>query len=132
VREGFCNDRRVTVRHPTDAETRIFGALSSCVGQLQDWYHVDPDGSPWMMVSYDFVGDRGIVGTLRCDWDGAQLLGGWSPAFLNWDAEVRAGAAGVTTTPPDGLQAAATEPETAAAIAAAWFAQHISSGPSGA
>jgi hypothetical protein len=30
------------------------------VNDLHDWYHVDADGRPWMMVSFDVVRDSGV------------------------------------------------------------------------
>ena len=123
---------------PLDHEKRFFEAVSRRVDDLEDWYHADHDGTPWMIVSYDFLGEetvrkglfqrvkkRFIVGTLRCDWDGARLLGGWSTAYLNWDDGVRAQDAHIDTSPPDGLEAEVTNPEEAASIAADWFEAHL-------
>jgi hypothetical protein len=85
-------------------------------------------------VSYDVVRDRGIVATLWCDYDGAWLLGGWSPGFLNWGDGVRAAVAGVVTSPPDGLDHVSSDLEAAASVAAFWFktvigASRCGSGP---
>jgi hypothetical protein len=112
----------------TDVEQRFFIALSSRVDDLQDWYHVDDDGSPWMTVSYDFARDNAVIATLRCDWDGARLPGGWSPGLLDWDDGVRADVAGVITTPPDGLEVDVADPRDAAVVAGAWFEPHIRRG----
>jgi hypothetical protein len=114
---------------PTAVEQQFFGGVSRRVADLQDWYHADDDGTPWMVVSYDVVRDSGIVATLRCDYDGARLLGGWSPGLLNWDDGVRAGVAGVVTSPPDGLDLTAPDPEAAASLAATWFERVIGLGP---
>jgi hypothetical protein len=117
---------------------RVAGLLASrvtsplVVADLQDWYHADEDGTPWMTVSHDFVRDGAVTATLRCDYDGTRLLGGWSPALLNWDDGVRALDAGVVTAPPDGLDARVSDPGTAAAVAAAWFASHVGAKPSAA
>jgi hypothetical protein len=112
-------------REPTATERTFFDELSALVPGLHDWYHDDPDGTPWMLVSHDFVVGGGIRDTLRVDYDGKDLRGGWSPASLNWDSGVRARDAEIDTTPPDGLSRDDVEPKEAAAIAAKWFATHI-------
>lgn len=109
-------------REPTDNERSFWHAISRRVEGLLDWYLADDDGTPWMIVSLDL---GAVLGTMRCDWDGARLVGGRSPAYLNWDAETRADAAGVVSTPPDGVDVLITDPELAADIAAAWFENHI-------
>jgi hypothetical protein len=108
---------------PTAEEQLFFRSLSQRLDDLQDWYHADDDGTLWMTVSYDFCRDGCVAATLRCDWDGARLLG-----VLNWDDGVRAEVAGVATMPPDGLEADAADPELAAAIAGAWFEAHLGRG----
>lgn len=78
----------VRVEAPTAVESAFFDALLRRVPQVQDvqdWYHMDSDGSLWMTVSVDDVRDGDMVVTWRCDYDGHRLLGGASPAFLNWD-----------------------------------------------
>jgi hypothetical protein len=97
----------------------------SQVEDLQDWYHNDADGAPWLMVSYDFTNAGWITGTLRLDFDGARLVGGWSPAALNWDAEMRAEDAGIVIQEPEGLSVAVSSPSQAADVAARWFRLHI-------
>jgi hypothetical protein len=112
-------------REPTATERIFFDELSALVPGLHDWYHDDPDGTPWTLISHDFMVGGGIRDTLRLDYDGKDLRGGWSPASLNWDSGVRAGDAQIDTTPPDGLSRDDVEPKEAAAIAAKWFAAHI-------
>ena len=60
--------------------TRFFQELSRRVPGLDEWYHADADGTLWMCVSFDFVTSNVITATLRLDWDGHSLRGGWSPA----------------------------------------------------
>jgi hypothetical protein len=114
-----------TVREPTQSERKFLHHLSSQVPGIQDWYHQDADGSPWMMVSYDFTDGRGIVATLRLDFDGARLAGGWSPACLNWDDGVRAEDAEIDVKGNDGLDVDVESPSQAANVAAPWFNKHI-------
>jgi hypothetical protein len=113
---------------PTEAERRFVDALQRAVPDVLDWYHVDDGGTLWMTVSVDVSRDGAVGTTWRCDWDGRRLLGGRSPGFLNWDDGVRARDAGVQTSPPEGLDADADDPETAATIAARWFAERLSTG----
>jgi hypothetical protein len=114
-------------RVATEWERRFFDELSSRIPELQDWYHQDADGTPWMTVSYDFIAaGGGVAATLRLDYDGVELVGGWSPSFLNWDAGVRARVAEVDTTPPDGLVASMGTPEEAVGTALPWFEAHQS------
>lgn len=122
------HDRRVRDTDPTGAERRFVTALQHAVPDVLDWYHADPDGTPWTTVSVDVSCDGAVVTTWRCDWDGERLLGGRSPGYLNWDDGVRARDAGVRTTPPDGLDAEADDPDAAAAVAARWFAERLSTG----
>ena len=42
------------------------------------------------MIVSRFVVDNVVRKTLRLDYDGHSLRGGWSPAFLSWDDGVRA------------------------------------------
>jgi hypothetical protein len=112
-------------REPTATERIFFAELSALVPGLHDWYHEDPNGTPWMLVSNDFVVGQGIRSTLRLDFDGKGLRGGWSPACLNWDSGVRARDAQIDTTPPDGLSEDDLEPKRAAMVAAEWFTTHI-------
>ena len=84
-------------------EARFFQELSKRVRGLDDWYHQDADGTLWMTVSYTFGPPGLAVGTLRLDYDGWDLRGGWSPADLNWDDGVKADDAQIDTGAPDGL-----------------------------
>jgi hypothetical protein len=109
-------------------EARFFRELSKRVRGLDDWYHQDAGGTPWMIVSYTFVADGLAVGTIRLDYDGWDLRGGWSPADLNWDDGVRAADAKIDTGPPDGLSVDCVTCEEAVEIATAWFRGHIARG----
>ncbi|WP_280448898.1 hypothetical protein [Nocardia brasiliensis] len=116
-----------TVREqdPTPDEQRFFDALIAQVPEVDDWYHADEDGTLWVTVSLDFVDSTGhIRDTLRVDYDGISLRGGWSPACLNWDDGVRANNAGIDTAPPDGLHRDNVAPVRAAHVAAEWFLAH--------
>jgi hypothetical protein len=88
---------------------------------------VDADGTPWMIVSLDFAEHDVIIRTLRLDFDGSMIVGGWSPADLNWDSGVRAALAGVDVSSRDGIRAEGT-PAELAALAATWFDRHRSLG----
>jgi hypothetical protein len=110
---------------PTPDEALFFRHLSSLVPGLDDWYHADDDGGLWMMASYDFITDNTVHATLRVDYDGRRLRGGWSPACLNWDGGVRAEEALINTSSPDGLHLDDLGPDDAAVAAAAWFQMHI-------
>lgn len=58
--------------------------------ELHDWYHEDPDGRPWMIVSHDFVVDRSIRATLRVDYDGRiYAVAGVPPVSIGTTAYVR-------------------------------------------
>ena len=107
----------------TAAEQEFLASLFGTRRGLDVWLHQDEDGTPWACVSCDFAVDGAIHGTLRLDFDGHQVLGGWSPANLNWDDGVRAAAAGVDVDGPDGLRVAGPVADLAAA-AGAWFDRH--------
>ncbi|GAB3148121.1 hypothetical protein GCM10027290_32370 [Micromonospora sonneratiae] len=111
---------------PTPDETTFFHHLSALVPGLDDWYHADDDGGLWMMASYDFTANNAVCATLRVDYDGQKLRGGWSPACLNWDDGVRAEEALISTASPEGLHLDDLGPYDAAVAAAAWFQTHIS------
>ena len=91
---------------------------------LMVWPHADADGTHWLCVSRDFVTGGAIEATLRVDFDGHGLRGGWSPACLNWDDGVRAKDAGIDTSPPAGLTVDTTDPVVAAEAAGRWFDEH--------
>ncbi|TFV95286.1 hypothetical protein [Orlajensenia leifsoniae] len=110
---------------PTEAESTFFTLLSVQVPGLEAWYHFDEVGSPWMIVSHDFVVGDAVRKTLRLDYDGHSLRGGWSPACLNWDDGVRAADAHIDTSSPDGLAVDDVSVAAAAAVAAEWFRRRI-------
>lgn len=110
---------------PTAQELAFFEALEELLPGVRDRYYKDPDGTLWMIASYD-IPDVGVVHTtLRCDFDGVRLRGGRSPSLLNRDDGLRAPAAGIDTTDDDGLEEEVTHPITAARTAAEWFKQRI-------
>lgn len=82
---------------------------------------MDDDGTPWMTASYDDMIDGVMAATWRIDFDGVELVGGRSPANLNWDDGVRGRATGMNLEPPDGLVAEASSAVEAAQVAANWF-----------
>ena len=111
---------------PLGHEEIFFQEMCRHLPELQDWYHQSPDGEPWMVVSYDFVEGGAVRETLRVDYDGEHLRGGWSPSCLNWDDGVRAAEALIDTGPPEGLSIdLASDPWEAAAIACTWLQGHI-------
>ena len=77
------------------------------------------------MVSLDFIDEKTVHRTLRLDFDGAAIRGGWSPANLNWDAELRATHADIDTALPDGIEVAAGTVEALAEAARTWFQRHV-------
>jgi hypothetical protein len=110
---------------PTPGEAEFLALLKERVSGVDDWYHEDADGTPWMIVSYDFVVANAVRATLRVDFDGHSLRGCWSPAFLNWDDGVRAVGERFDTGPPDGLSAGEVSVREAADLAAAWLLARI-------
>jgi hypothetical protein len=108
----------------TEHEAIFIRDLAATNAELQWYDHVAPDGSPWLIVSYDFVVDHSILDTLRLDYDGEAIRGGWSPACLNWDDGVPAVEAGIDLSPPDGIERYGP-PAELAAVAADWFADNI-------
>ncbi|HEV2121297.1 MAG TPA: hypothetical protein VGW38_00790, partial [Chloroflexota bacterium] len=105
-------------------ERRFLAAFPPGPPHLMVWPRADSDGTPWLCVSMDVSRDGRIQRTFRVDYDGQDLVGGLSPAFLNWDDGVRATDAGIDTTPPLGISASGVEPEVAARLASDWFRQH--------
>lgn len=107
----------------TRDEEAFLSALLRDRPWLDVWLHEDEDGTPWACVSYDFSRDGAVVKTLRLDFDGGEVLGGWSPAALNWDDGVRARAAGMDVHDADVL--CQTGDATSLADAAGrWFDRH--------
>ncbi len=113
---------------PVEARTReeevFLRALLDQCGELDVWPHVTPDGRPWLIVSLDFCEGSTIVETLRLDFEGSAIHGGWSPACLNWDDGVSAADAGIDTSPPDGIALRHDDPSELARAAARWFEHH--------
>ncbi|MEU5259252.1 hypothetical protein [Amycolatopsis sp. NPDC021455] len=109
---------------PTGAELAFARSLNSLVPGLDYWLHADDDGSPWLLVSLDFIEMRAVRATLRLDFDERGIRGGWSPSCLNWDDGVRAEEALIDLTGPDGLvvPVAGTTVEDLARRGAEWFA----------
>ncbi|MDQ6941585.1 MAG: hypothetical protein M3169_03610 [Candidatus Eremiobacteraeota bacterium] len=112
----------------TEQEAIFIRELAATNSELQWYPHDAKDGSPWLIVSYDMVVGHTILDTLRLDYDGECIRGGWSPAFLNWDDGVPAIEAGIELSPPDGIERHGT-PSDLARIAAEWFADHIARWP---
>lgn len=106
---------------PTASESAFFERLRALIPNAQDWYHVDDDGTPWMTASYDDMVEGAMASTWRVDYDGVELVGGRSPANLNWDDGIRGRATGMSLEPPDGLVAKVSSAEQAAQVAAGWF-----------
>jgi hypothetical protein len=96
---------------------------------LDVWRHVDADGSPWLLISCDFVLDGAVRDTLRLDFDGTVARGGWSQFFLNGDDGVRAESAGVDFDGPDGLAIDEASLPDAAYQARRWFERHYLAWP---
>lgn len=113
--------------NPTPDETAFFRGLTAHVPSLQDWYHADADGTPWMTVSFDVVlaGENGVRATWRMDYDGRELVGGRSPGSLNWDDDVRGRETGMPLEPPSGLVVVVDSVEEAVDVAASWFAERL-------
>lgn len=116
-------ERLVVMRKapPTSTESVFFDRLSVLVPAAQDWYHADEDGALWMTALFDDMVDGVMEATWRIDFDGQELVGGRSPACLNWDDGVRGRATGMSLEPPDGLVANVSSPDEAAQAAAEWF-----------
>jgi hypothetical protein len=111
-------------RARTHAENAFLSALLPQV-HLHVWLHRDPDGSPWLIASRDLHSHTGSA-TLRLDFDGSSILGGWSPAGLNWDDGVRGRDAGLVGDGADEIFLQDPDPALLASEAAAWFSRHIS------
>ncbi len=109
----------------TEAENRFLATLLPGRPRLMVWPRSDVGGAPWLCVSLDFSEGNRIQRTLRLDFDGTSLRGGWSPGFLNWDDGVRAEDAGVDTLGPDGLALDTPDADEAGRTAGRWFDDHI-------
>jgi hypothetical protein len=116
---------------PTAAEADFIERLEALMPRsLEFYFWQDRDGTPWMITFLSFSEmrgvDMGLVKTLRLDFDSRGVRGGWSTDNMDWDADIRAEAAGVDMNPPDGISIAAsrsTSDEMARAVAA-WFQRH--------
>ena len=115
------------VRESTPWESEFEARLEVLVPALDYWLRGDDD-DPWMCVSRDFIQGRWIVATLRLDVDHMGIRGGWSPTCLNGDDGVRAEAAGIDITRPDGIctSVAGRSAAELVSIAAQWFLEHES------
>jgi hypothetical protein len=109
-------------RELTPEEAAFLSLLRAGRPWLDVWRHEDANGR-WVTISLDFTGDNAIVRTLRLDFDGETINGGWSPASLNWDSGVRAQEAGVDSEGADGLESTGPVDELAR-MAGAWFDAH--------
>jgi hypothetical protein len=69
------------VRTPQE-QTFLANLLGS--RSLDVWLHEGSKGK-WPIVSKDCPEEGTIRATLRLDFDGSSIRGGWSPANLNWD-----------------------------------------------
>jgi hypothetical protein len=115
--EEFGGDEREL----TAAESLFLHTLLLGRPWLDVWLHADDDGTPWLIVSLDLPRK-----TLRVDFDGGMIAGGWSPASLNWDSGVRAAEAEVETASLDGISASSSDVVELAVLARAWFAASTS------
>jgi hypothetical protein len=113
----------------TAEEAEFLDALFAEVTYLMIWPHEDPTGEQWLCLSTDFVEDGVVHDTLRLDFDGTSIVGGWSPSFLNGDDGFRAHDAGIDTGPPDGINVADESPAALAQSAADWFRKHEAKWP---
>jgi hypothetical protein len=116
---------------PTAAEADFIERLEALVPRALEYYFWnDPDGTPWMIAFRSFSEMRGtdmaLVKTARLDFDSRGVRGGWSTDNMDWDADIRAEAAGVDMNPPDGISIAASgsTPDEMVRAAAAWFQRH--------
>jgi hypothetical protein len=107
-----------------DERTFIAGVLRDKPPFLDVWRHVDEDGSPWLIISADFIVDGAVRGTLRLDFDGASMKGGWSRFLLNGDDGLRAELAGVDFNGADGYSKAFEDVAEASLDVRHWFEHH--------
>ena len=73
----------------TAAERAFLTALLSRIPTVDVRPH-GTDADPWLLVARDFIEENQVRDTLRLDFDGSEIAGGWSPSFLNGDDGVRA------------------------------------------
>lgn len=114
---------------PTSEELEFCRALESLTSPpfFDFWLHNLPrEKTPWMLVSLSISEKEkaGVSKTLRLDFDGLSIKGGWSPSNLNWDAEVPAEEAGIALVEPDGICRTGANPGELAHLAAIWFKHH--------
>ncbi|HEX4519553.1 MAG TPA: hypothetical protein VH063_08250 [Gaiellaceae bacterium] len=107
----------------TAAEASFLQALYVCRPDLDVWPR-GTESEPWLCVSSDFIYQGRVCDTLRLDFDGTSIAGGWSLYFLNGDDGVRAHDAGVDTRPPDGIEVEDGSPSDLARTASEWFKRH--------
>lgn len=108
----------------TQAESEFLAGLHDhgATG-LDVWRHSDPNGTPWLLVSFDVVEGGAIVDVLRLDFDSRGLRGGRSPGLLNWDDGVRAEHADIDLNAAGALPPVAGSPRQLASIAYRWFVE---------
>lgn len=110
----------------TPEEEAFLARLSPKRAPILDvWLWRDTDSTPWLLVSLDYFENDVYKNSLRLDFDGTMIAGGWSPKCLNGDVDVRAEVAGVDLTPPDGIRMSSRSPEDLADAARAWFDDHL-------
>ena len=117
--DAFAGQIGGDARDLTEDEVEFLGLVLSGRPWLDVWRHADEDGTPWLIVSVDLAHEGVIVHTFRLDFDGSSIVGGRSPASLNWDSGVRADVAGINTS-TDGIRAQGS-PLTLAKLAGDWF-----------
>ena len=130
--------------HPSAAEAEFIERIEALMPRSLDFYFwQDRDGTPWMIAFLSFSTGayiysmtsnysegpeirRRLVKTLRLDFDSGGIRGGWSTDNMDWDANIRAEAAGVDMSSPDGISIMASDstPDEIARAAAAWFQRH--------
>jgi hypothetical protein len=88
------------------------------------WLHTSSENKPWLLVSMSYINEGVVNKTLRLDFDGNCITGGWSLHNLNGDDGVPAALAGVSIDPPDGIFATNLPPADLGIIAAEWFRCH--------
>jgi hypothetical protein len=95
---------------------------------------VTKDGNPWLFMAARAPRGNGPLlngvpaDTLRLDYDGWSIRGGWGPPAPGPgpDGIAQALYVGVNTRPPDGLEYSSSSPAVLAGMAAAWLLDHQS------